>query len=104
MGENVNLFLKRFLFCDWGGRLGNANVMPQHRHHHHHHQKRGYHMATTPAAPQPIANHENVSYYDTQVSGLCYEFPLRNWFSGNRKLKCPLTFKRKKKHVFQLQP
>lgn len=42
--------------------------MPQHRHHHHH-QKRGYHIATTQAAPQPISNHENVSYYDTQVSG-----------------------------------
>lgn len=58
------------------GGMQNAgtNVVPQqqqqqqHRHHHHHHQKRGYHMATTPAAPQQIANHDNVSYYDTQVS------------------------------------
>ncbi|XP_031641271.1 uncharacterized protein LOC116352663 isoform X2 [Contarinia nasturtii] len=47
--------------------LGNANVMPQHRHHHHHHQKRGYHIAPTQGgAPQPIPNHENISYYDTQ--------------------------------------
>lgn len=60
--------------------LGSGNVMAPHRHHHHHHQKRGYHIATTQAAiaavaaPQPIANHENISYYDTHVCVLNHKY------------------------------
>lgn len=65
-GMKLNLLFHAILV------LGSGNVMAPHRHHHHHHQKRGYHIATTQAiatvaAPQPISNHENISYYDTHV-------------------------------------
>lgn len=55
--------------------LGSTNVVPQHRHHHHHHQKRGYHIAAATTQAQPIANHENIPYYDAQVR---IEFNLRH--------------------------
>lgn len=64
VSEMISHFVMRAKFCFFFS--GNTNVVQPHRHHHHHHQKRGYHIATT--APQPIANHENVTYYDTQVS------------------------------------